>query len=102
MWPKRPPRPSFPVASRLVVTIELSPDVDLTTGKAAAQCGHAAQLAYEQMPTHPRDAWRRDGFRVRVATPATADWEAETAPVRVVDAGFTEVDGPTETARARW
>jgi hypothetical protein len=85
-----------------LVTITLSPAVELTTGKAAAQCGHAAQLAYEQMPSHVRNAWRRDGFRVRVETPATADWDAGTAPIRVVDAGFTEVDGPTETARASW
>lgn len=84
------------------VTIEISPEADLTTGKAAAQCGHAAQLAYEQMPSHLRDAWRRDSFRVRVITPAKTDWDVGSAPVRVVDAGFTEVDGPTETARAHW
>ena len=85
-----------------LVTIELSPEVELTTGKAAAQCAHAAQLVYEQMPADRRDVWRDAGFRVRVVTPERADWESTDAPVRVIDAGFTEVDGPTETARGRW
>lgn len=88
-------------AARLV-TIELSPEVELTTGKAAAQCAHAAQLVYEQMPADRRDEWRDEGFQVRVVTPARSVWDADDAPVRVIDAGFTEVDGPTETARGRW
>ena len=85
-----------------LVTIELSPGVELTTGKAAAQCAHAAQLVYEQMPADRRDAWKDAGFRVRIVTPDRAVWESTDAPVRVIDAGFTEVDGPTETARGRW
>src|SRR5699024_2604344 len=56
-----------PVAEA-VVSIELSPELTLTTGKAAAQCGHAAQLAFEQMPTAMRDRWRDSGFSLRVST----------------------------------
>lgn len=89
-------------ASEALVTIELSPKVRLTTGKAAAQCGHAAQLAYEQMSAEVRDAWRRSGFVVRVVTATSAAWAANEQQVSVTDAGFTEVDGPTETVRARW
>lgn len=89
-------------AADVVVTVELSPLVELSTGKAAAQCGHAAQLAYEQMPASTREAWRATGFRVRAGTPTKSDWGSSTAPIQVVDAGFTEVDGPTETVRARW
>ena len=86
-----------------IVVIELSPTASLTTGKASAQCGHAAQLAYEQMPELTRTQWRAAGFHVRVEFASEASWaSAPPAPVRVVDAGFTEVDGPTETARARW
>ena len=95
-------RPEKPGSGELWVTVEQSPDVELTTGKAAAQCAHAAQLAYEQMPAERREAWRRAGFRVQVVTPTQEGWDRTSAPVRVVDAGFTEVDGPTETARARW
>ena len=89
-------------ADMAVVTIELSPLVTLTTGKAAAQCGHGAQLAYEQMPAEVRDRWRETGFSLRVVTPTKAEWATDHRPVSVVDAGFTEVDGPTETVRAWW
>lgn len=91
-----------------VVTIEINPRTTMTTGKACAQCGHAAQLAHEAMSTGTDDDrralenWRRDGFRVRVVTPTVAHWDADIARVRVVDAGFTEFDGPTATTRARW
>ncbi|KAB1946431.1 peptidyl-tRNA hydrolase [Brevibacterium linens] len=88
--------------SEAVVTIDLSPELTLTTGKAAAQCGHAAQLAFEQMPDDVRNRWRESGFSLRVQT-ATADaWAADDQQISVVDAGFTEVDGPTETVRASW
>lgn len=84
------------------VVLELSPLAEMTSGKKAAQCGHAAQLAYDAMDAATRDAWRAEGFRVRVTTPPAATWALDDAPVSVVDAGFTELDGPTETARARW
>ncbi|WP_343207022.1 peptidyl-tRNA hydrolase [Brevibacterium oceani] len=89
-------------AAEAVVTIELSPELTLTTGKAAAQCGHAAQLAYEQMPDRVRERWRASGFNLRVQTATKEAWAANEQQVSVVDAGFTEVDGPTETVRAKW
>ncbi|WP_346659581.1 peptidyl-tRNA hydrolase [Brevibacterium permense] len=89
-------------AAEAVVTIELSPELTLTTGKAAAQCGHAAQLAFEQVPDDVRDRWRESGFSLRVTTASRESWAANNQQISVVDAGFTEVDGPTETVRARW
>ncbi|HEY4577467.1 MAG TPA: peptidyl-tRNA hydrolase [Yaniella sp.] len=94
-----------------VVTIELNPHVELSTGKAAAQAGHAAQITYERLTdsaaADPRAhevlaAWRADGFRVRVAVPTPDEWETLNRPVRVVDAGLTELEQATETARALW
>lgn len=96
-----------------VVTVELNPHVELSTGKAAAQVGHAAQITYERLTAsaaaehdqHARDvlaAWRADGFRVRVEVPTPADWQTANRVVRVVDAGLTELGQPTETARATW
>lgn len=92
------------------VTIELAPGLELSTGKAAAQVGHAAQLAYEHLVNSDSDTdtdsvlsqWRADGFRIRVVEGDQAAWDAAERPVRVVDAGLTEVDGATETARAWW
>lgn len=95
-----------------VVTVEVTPEVELSTGKAAAQVGHAAQLAYEQLIQRVADrdatalqvltSWRHDDFRIRVAAPSLTAWRETDRPVRVVDAGLTEVAGATETSRAYW
>jgi len=90
-----------------VVTLELNPRVELSTGKAAAQAGHAAQLAYERLSADGENSsvlsvWRADNFRVRVQTPTVEQWEQADRPVRVVDAGLTEIAQETETARAFW
>ena len=85
-----------------LVTIGISPLIEMTTGKACAQCGHAAQLAYQAMSGAELERWRADGFRVRVVVPSEQDWARDTGRVRVVDAGYTELDGPTETTRAWW
>ena len=86
------------------MTIEVTPLHEMTSGKLAAQCGHAAQLAWESsaMPPALRRAWADDGYRVRVVVPSREQWKTTTRPVSVTDAGFTELDGPTETTRAHW
>lgn len=89
-------------SSDALVRIGVSPLIEMTTGKLCAQVAHAAQLAHEAMPAALRDAWRCDGFRVWVMRPDAATWAADTGRVQVVDAGFTELDGPTETTRAWW
>lgn len=87
-----------------LVTIEVTPLHQMTSGKLAAQCAHAAQLAWESplMPPRLRKAWEADGYRVRVVLPTPAQWQAATRPVSVTDAGYTELDGPTQTTRAYW
>ena len=87
-----------------LVTIEVTPLHEMTSGKLAAQCGHAAQLAWESPAMEPafRRAWADDGYRVRVVVPSREQWESTTRPVRITDAGFTELDGPTETTRTYW
>lgn len=85
-----------------VVTIEINPGIEITTGKAAAQCGHAAQIARERMDPETLRRWGADGFRVRVLTPDPSTWHRNGRPVSITDAGFTELDGPTETTRAYW
>ena len=85
-----------------LVRIGISPLIEMTTGKSAAQCGHAAQLAYEAMDAGERGRWRADGFRVRVGHVDPAAWASDPGRVQVVDAGFTELEGPTETTRAWW
>ncbi len=85
--PKPPPAPPYAL-------VGLNPGVPMTTGKAAAQCGHAAQLLLWKTGAWP-------GLRVRVAEPD--DWHrmAGRADVSVRDGGFTEVAPGTLTAVAR-
>lgn len=87
-----------------LVTIEVTPFRQMSSGKLAAQCAHAAQRAWEspQVPDVLRAAWAQDGYRVRVVHPSTQSWATRARPVSVTDAGLTELDGPTETTRAYW
>lgn len=91
-----------PSTTDALVRIGISPLIAISTGKAAAQCAHAAQLAWEQMDDATRAAWARDHHRVRVVEMSPRGWARDDAPVSIVDAGFTELDGPAETTRAWW
>lgn len=84
------------------VVIGINPTVSMSTGKAAAQCAHAAQLAWEAMTETERATWAGSDFRVRVQTLTPAQWAGQPGRIHVVDAGFTELEGPTETTRAWW
>lgn len=81
-----------------VLTIRLTPGVTMTTGKAAAQVGHAAQLAFEQLSAERVAPWRASGFPVRVVTGAPV--LPATHRVDVRDGGFTEVAPGAVTASA--
>ena len=87
-----------------LVTVEVTPLETMTSGKLCAQVAHAAQLAWQSplMPEGLRRAWVRDGYRVRAVFPDRDQWDAARRLVSVVDAGFTELDGPAETTRALW
>lgn len=84
------------------VTVEVSPLIEITSGKLVAQVAHAAQRAYDLMDAETRAAWRAQGFAVRVERADETTWARGGRPVSIVDAGYTELGGPTETTRARW
>ncbi|MET9220095.1 peptidyl-tRNA hydrolase [Streptomyces sp. NPDC003300] len=86
-----PPSPLEPGDPRPVLW--MNPDVTMSAGKAMAQAGHGAQLAWWELSDADRDAWRAAGFPLAVRTPSPALWtrlSASSLPV-VRDAGFTEV-----------
>ncbi|GLY18759.1 peptidyl-tRNA hydrolase [Kineosporia sp. NBRC 101677] len=93
---------SEPVAGGL--TIALTALTPMTTGKAAAQSGHAAQLALMSMEDEARLRWEESGWAVRVVAPGEAGWAeaVQRARVAVHDGGFTEVAPGTQTAVAWW
>ena len=93
--------PAEAVPGGLVVA--LTPLTGLSTGKAAAQCGHAAHLALRLLTDAEVAAWRATGYAVRVELPDGDGWRAAVAGARVHvrDGGFTEVVPGTMTAVAR-
>lgn len=80
------PDPEVPV-------LWMSPDVDMSAGKAMAQAGHGAQLAWWELSDAERATWRAAGFPLAVRTASPAQWrELTTSGLPVVrDAGFTEI-----------
>jgi peptidyl-tRNA hydrolase len=84
--PPAGPDPAAPV-------LWLNPEVGMSAGKAMAQAGHGAQLAWWDLDDVARAAWRDAGFPLAVRTAAPAHWrDLTTAGLPVVrDAGFTEV-----------
>jgi len=86
------------------VTIALTPHAELSTGKAAAQSGHAAQFAVRTMRRGRLELWRSTAWAVSVVLPDAREWAAlaATSPVTIHDGGFTEVEPGTLTAVAWW
>ncbi|MBZ6226604.1 peptidyl-tRNA hydrolase [Streptomyces olivaceus] len=71
----------------------MNPDLDMSAGKAMAQAGHGAQLAWWELSDGERAAWRDAGFPLSVRTADPSRWSGLTTgglPV-VRDAGFTEI-----------
>jgi peptidyl-tRNA hydrolase len=71
----------------------LNPELPMTAGKAMAQVGHAAQLAWWRLEPHLRSEWKDHDFELAVRTAAVGQWAelvASGLPV-VRDGGFTEV-----------
>jgi peptidyl-tRNA hydrolase len=93
--PPGEPEPGLPV-------LWLNPALEMSAGKAMAQVGHAAQLAWWRLPDTGREAWARAGFRLAARRAAPGRWPALTGgalPV-VRDAGFTEIPAGTCTVAA--
>jgi peptidyl-tRNA hydrolase len=80
--------------------LALNPDVRMSTGKAAAQCGHAAHLLLRQAAEPGLSAWIVSGLRVHLVRGETWRRCVDRATVAVRDAGFTEVPPGTMTAIA--
>ncbi|MCX5375221.1 peptidyl-tRNA hydrolase [Streptomyces sp. NBC_00091] len=84
--PVAPAEPGLPV-------LWLNPDLGMSAGKAMAQAGHAAQLAWWELTAAERALWRACGFRLAVRTAPRERWaELSGSGLPVVrDAGFTEI-----------
>ncbi|MEV7394214.1 MULTISPECIES: peptidyl-tRNA hydrolase [unclassified Streptomyces] len=86
--------PEPPVgADRSEAVLWMNPELEMSAGKAMAQAGHGAQLAWWELSEEEREAWREAGFPLAVRTADPAEWPRLTGsglPL-VRDAGFTEI-----------
>jgi peptidyl-tRNA hydrolase len=86
-----PRAPGAPAATTPVLW--LNPELPMTAGKAMAQAGHGAQLAWWGLSPRARSEWLDLDFDLAVRTAAKERWAdllASGLPV-VTDGGFTEV-----------
>jgi peptidyl-tRNA hydrolase len=82
-----------PAADPGVPVLWMSPEVEMSAGKAMAQAGHGAQLAWWELSDAERSSWREAGFPLAVRTAGPERWReliASGLPL-VRDAGFTEI-----------
>jgi len=98
----------FDLAEDLVVpdpgtpVLWINPGLTMSSGKAMAQCGHGAHLAWWAMTSVRRKAWESTDFALAVRTATPAQWKkllTRDLPV-VEDAGFTEVEPGSRTVIA--
>jgi len=76
-----------------VPVLWLNPELPMSTGKAMAQVGHGAQLAWWGLSPTDRSIWKDVDFDLRVRTAGVGQWKellVSGLPV-VTDGGFTEV-----------
>lgn len=86
-----PVEPAAPMSG--VPVLWLNPGLAMSAGKAMAQTGHAAQLAWWRLDEDRRTQWAEAGFPLAVRTAQPREWSELTAGDRplVQDAGFTEI-----------
>lgn len=91
-----------PAAHGLMIAV--TPLVEMSWGKQAAQCAHAGQWAWMRADTSTVERWNCAGRPVTVVHPDEALWAtlADSAPVQIHDGGFTEIPAGTRTAVAWW
>lgn len=82
-----------PPADPGLPTLWLNPDLAMSAGKAMAQAGHGAQLAWLALSPEARATWRATDFPLAVRTATPAHWPSLTTGTlpEVRDAGFTEI-----------
>ena len=86
------------------LVIAVTPDLEMSWGKLAAQCAHAGQRAWERAGPETRERWRATGSSVRLLHPDGDLWdELRAGPVEAIhDGGFTEIPAGTMSAIAWW
>lgn len=94
------PEPVAAVTEPGLPVLWLNPGLDMSAGKAMAQAGHAAQLAWWELTGAERAAWQESGFRLAVRTAPRERW----AELGGADCRWSGTPGSPRSRRAarRW
>ncbi|MEL6981928.1 MAG: peptidyl-tRNA hydrolase [Actinomycetota bacterium] len=84
--------------------VVVTPEVEMSWGKRAAQCAHATHRAWMRADPARRQAWTEAGRPLTVLRVTPALWLrlVDDADVTIRDGGFTEIPAGTMTTAARW
>lgn len=87
-------------APRMLIVV--TPRVEMSWGKQAAQCAHAGQVLWREASADVRQAWVDGGRQVEVVHAVESWWEAavERADITIRDGGFTEIPAGTMSSVA--
>lgn len=92
---------ALPVVASPTLMIALTPTVDMSWGKQAAQAAHAGQRGWEAATVAVRRSWREAGSPIEIVIATRALWESlllRDDVERIHDGGFTEIPAGTLTA----
>lgn len=92
----------LPPLSGLLIAV--TPFVEMSWGKTAAQCAHAGQRAWMKGDPAVVEAWNQAGRPITIAHPTEDLWNRlhPISTVQIRDGGFTEIPAGTNTAIAMW
>lgn len=84
------------------LVVAVTPHFEMSWGKQAAQCAHAAQRAWMVADSQTVAAWTEAGKPIVVIHPDAELWAAldEVATTRIHDGGFTEIPPGTNSSIA--
>lgn len=86
------------------ILIAVTPAVEMSWGKQAAQCAHAAQLLWTDAEHDRRAAWTKADRPITIVHPEPGLWAEllTRSTIQVHDGGFTEIPAGTLTTVALW
>ena len=86
------------------LVIAITPEVEMSWGKQAAQCAHAAQRAWMKADPSVVERWDQAQRPITIVHPNKALWNelVGRSEVQIRDAGYTEIPKGTNTTVALW
>ncbi len=87
-----------------LLQLAVTPEVEMSWGKRAAQCAHAAHRAWMRADRARQRTWTEAGRPLTIVYPKPELWLrlVDEADIRIRDGGFTEIPAGTQTTVARW